>query len=64
MSRNWQRIIDASMEASAEAIPPDEAARMAPVLDGLEAAFRPLAATLDLECDLALLFRADAEPDE
>jgi len=57
--KNWKMIA----EASRPEIPAEEMVRVAPPLDALEEAFRPLVATIPLEIEPAVVFRAseDAE---
>jgi hypothetical protein len=60
MGKDWKKIA----QASGLSIPGAEADRIAPALDALEAAFRPLVATIAPEEDLAVVFRAAKEDGE
>jgi hypothetical protein len=51
---NWTKIA----EGRALRIPAEELERVAPALDALEAAFRPLVATIPHELEPAIVFRA------
>lgn len=57
MTKDWKKIAKASGLSMADA----DAGRIAPALDELEAAFRPLVKTIGLETDLAVIFQADGE---
>jgi hypothetical protein len=59
MTKDWKKIARASGLTISEA----DLERVAPALDALEAAFRPLARTLQRELEPAITFRA-AEDDE
>jgi hypothetical protein len=45
-------------------IPEDSLARIAPILEALDRSFRPLAATLAIDEEPALVFDASGEPVE
>jgi hypothetical protein len=60
MTKDWQKIA----RASGLTIPPADVDRIAPALDALETAFRPLARAIGPETDLAVVFRADVEDSE
>lgn len=57
MTKNWQ----AMAQARGLEIPAAEWDRIAPALDALERAFRPLAAHLPPELEPPLLFRAEED---
>lgn len=54
--KNWKQIAS----GHALAIPDDQFARIAPPLDALEAAFRPLLARLPLEVEPAIILSPEA----
>ncbi len=58
--RNWKKIA----EAEGFELPDGQLERISPVLDGLEAAFRPLAAGIPHDVEPAVTYRAaeDEEP--
>jgi len=60
MTKDWKIIA----RASGLTIPAADVDRIAPALDALETAFRPLARTLGPEADLAVVFQADVEDGE
>jgi hypothetical protein len=60
MTKDWKKIA----RASGLTIPAADVDRIAPALDALEIAFRPLARTLGPETDLAVIFQAAAEDGE
>jgi hypothetical protein len=55
--RNW-KLVAAGLDAG---LSEAEVERIAPALDALEAAFRPLAAALDYEAEPAVTFEASPE---
>ncbi len=58
--RDWKKIA----EAESFEIPPADMERIVPVLDGLEAAFRPLVTGIPHEVEPAVIFRAAPEAEE
>ena len=60
MTKDWKIIA----RASGLTIPAADVDRIAPALDALETAFRPLVRTLGPEADLAVVFQPDAEDGE
>ena len=60
MTKDWKKIA----KANGLTIPAAEVDRIAPALDALEAAFRPLARTIGPETDPAVVFQADVEDGE
>jgi len=60
MTKDWKKIA----RASGLTIPAAEVDRIAPALDALETAFRPLVAAIGPETDLAVVFQADVEDGE
>ncbi|MCC6862005.1 MAG: hypothetical protein IT158_25765 [Bryobacterales bacterium] len=58
--RDWKKIA----EAEGFAIPPADLERSIPVLDALEAAFRPLVGAIPPEIEPATVFRAAPEEEE
>jgi hypothetical protein len=60
MTKDWKKIA----RASGLTIPPADVDRIAPALDVLETAFRPLVLAIGPETDLAVVFQADAEDGE
>jgi hypothetical protein len=58
--RNWKKIA----EVEGFRIPEPEMERIAPVLDGLEAAFRPLVKAIPHDVEPATIFRAAPEQTE
>jgi len=59
-TKDWRKIA----EAYAVRIPDPEISRIAEALDGLEAAFRPLARSIPHTVEPAVVFRASSEPEE
>ena len=60
MTKDWKKIA----RASGLAIPEDQLDRLAPTLDALEAAYRPLVRALPPSADPAPAFRPAEEPAE
>jgi len=60
MMKDWKKIA----KASGLTIPAAEADRIAPALDALETAFRPLVRTIGPEVDPAVMFQASEEDGE
>jgi len=58
--RDWKQIA----EAEGFSIPPAELERSIPVLNGLEAAFRPLVGDIPMDIEPAVAFRAVPEEEE
>lgn len=58
--KNWKRIA----EVEGFGIPEPDLDRIAPVLDGLEAALRPLVASIPHEIEPATAFRAAPDEEE
>jgi hypothetical protein len=60
MTKDWKKIA----RASGLTIPPADVDRIAPALDTLETAFRPLVRTLGPDADPAVVFEAEMEDGE
>jgi len=60
MTKDWKKIA----KASGLTIPAAEVDRIAPALDALETAFRPLARAIGPNIDPAVVFRAAVEDGE
>jgi hypothetical protein len=60
MTKDWNKIA----RASGLTIPAADVDRIAPALDALETAFRPLVRAIGPETDLAVVFHTDAEDAE